>query len=183
MWITLIVIAILVAAGVVFVAMQPGECRVARSANCPLPAAPLFAQVNDFRNWDNWSPWAKLDPAVKNTYTGAPAGAGAMFAWAGNKKVGEGRMTLLESRPNESIKIKLEFIKPFAATNAVEFRFEPKGDQTLVTWSMTARKNFMMKAFHLFMNMDRMIGKEFERGLAQLQVAATSAREGASVGA
>jgi hypothetical protein len=125
--------------------------------------------VNDFHNWTAWSPWAKLDPAMKQTYEGAPAGTGAVSTWAGNKDVGEGRMTIIESRPSELIRIKLEFFKPFAATNTAEFTFKPAGDQTAVTWSMAGEKNFMAKAFGLFMNMDKMIGDDFEKGLANLK--------------
>src|SRR5215467_3238696 len=110
-------LVLVVAVLAVVVAMQPTEFRVQRSATINAPAPAVFAQVNDFHNWQTWSPWAKLDPAVKNSYEGAPAGTGAGFAWAGDSKVGEGRMTIVESRPSELVKIKLEFLRPFAATN------------------------------------------------------------------
>lgn len=110
-----------------------------------------------------------MDPAAKNSYAGVPSGEGAMFSWAGNNKVGEGRMTLMESRPNELIRIKLEFLKPFQATNTAEFTFQPAGNGTQVTWSMSGRNNFMAKAFVLIMNCDKMIGGEFEKGLANLK--------------
>jgi carbon monoxide dehydrogenase subunit G len=165
----LIALAAIVAVFVVIVALQPAEFRVARSATISAPSETVFAQVNDFHNWTAWSPWAKLDPAMKQTYEGAPAGTGAVSTWAGNKDVGEGRMTIIESRPSELIRIKLEFFKPFAATNTAEFTFKPAGDQTAVTWSMAGEKNFMAKAFGLFMNMDKMIGDDFEKGLANLK--------------
>jgi len=139
------------------------------------PAPVVFAQVNDFHNWDAWSPWAKIDPAMKKTHEGAPAGTGAIYTWAGNDQVGEGRMTLTESRPNELVRIKLEFMKPFASTADTEFTFKPAGDQTAVTWSMAGEKNFMAKAFGLFMNMDKMIGDDFEKGLAQMKSVAEAA--------
>ena len=106
---------------------------------------------------------------MKQTYEGAPAGTGAIYSWVGNKEVGEGRMTMTESRPSDLIRIKLEFFKPFAATNIAEFTFKPEGNQTAVTWSMTGENNFMAKAIHLFMNMDKMIGGQFEKGLAQIK--------------
>jgi hypothetical protein len=125
--------------------------------------------VNDFHNWNAWSPWAKIDPAMKQTYEGAPAGTGAIYSWNGDNKVGEGRMTLKESRPNELIRIKLEFMRPFKAINDAEFAFKPDGNQTMVTWSMSGRKNFMFKAFGLFMSMDKMVGGDFEKGLASMK--------------
>jgi uncharacterized protein YndB with AHSA1/START domain len=149
--------------------MQPADFRVTRTATIAAPAAAVFAQVNDFHNWQAWSPWEKMDPAMKRTYEGAPVGRGAIYAWVGNKEVGEGRMTVTESRPNELIRIKLEFVKPFRATNVAEFSFEPRGDQTAVTWTMTGEKNFLTKAIHLFMNIDRMVGGSFETGLAQMK--------------
>jgi hypothetical protein len=153
----------------VIVALLPSAFRVSRTATISAPAPAVFVQVNDFHKWDAWSPWAKIDPAMKQTYEGAPAGTGAIYSWNGNNNVGAGRMTLTESRPNERIQIKLEFQRPFKATNAAEFTFKEQGSQTAVTWSMTGNKNFMMKAFGLFMNMDKMIGGEFEKGLATMK--------------
>ncbi|MGH7766014.1 MAG: SRPBCC family protein, partial [Candidatus Binatia bacterium] len=109
------------------------------------------------------------------TYEGVPAGTGAVYTWAGNKEVGEGRTTITESRPNELIRIKLEFFKPFAGTSIAEFTFKPQGNQTAVTWSMAGEKNFTAKAVHLFMNMDKMIGGQFEKGLAQMKSVAETA--------
>ena len=116
----LIALAVIVVVFVGVVAMQPAEFRVTRTTTIAAPAPAVFAQVNDFHKWTAWNPWAKLDPAMKHTYEGAPAGSGAIYAWAGNGEVGEGRMTLTESRPSDLIRIKLEFLKPFAGTSIAE---------------------------------------------------------------
>lgn len=171
-FLTLLAVILIV---VVIVALQPAEFRVARSATIATPAAVVFDHVNDFHKWEAWSPWAKLDANMRKTHEGAPAGVGAIYSWAGNNDVGEGRMTLTESKPSETIRIKLEFIKPFAATNTTEFTFKAEGDKTLVTWSMFGTNNFMAKAFGLIMNMDKIVGADFEKGLAQLKTVAEAA--------
>ena len=165
----LIALAVIVIVLVILITLQPATFRIARSTAIAAPVAKVFEQVNDFHKWEGWSPWAKLDPAMKTTFAGAPAGTGAIYSWSGNNDVGEGRMTLTESRPNELVRIKLEFIKPFAATNTTEFAFKPEADKTMVTWTMFGSNNFMAKAFGLFMNMDKMVGGDFEKGLAQLK--------------
>jgi hypothetical protein len=167
--IILIALAVIIIVFVIIVAMQPSEFRVTRSATISGPRSAVFAQVNDFHKWEAWNPWGKIDPAMKQTYEGAPAGTGAVYTWAGNKEAGEGRMTITESRPNDLIRIQLEFFKPFRATNTAEFTFKPEGNQTVVTWSMTGENNFMAKAVHLFMNMDKMVGGQFEKGLASIK--------------
>jgi uncharacterized protein YndB with AHSA1/START domain len=173
--IILIALAVLVVAIVIVIAMQPSEFRVARSTTISASPSDVFAQVNDFHKWEAWNPWGKIDPAMKQSYEGVPAGTGAIYTWSGNKQVGEGRMTLTESRPNDLIRIKLEFFRPFAGTNTAEFTFKPEGDQTSVTWSMSGEKNFTAKAIHLFINMDKMIGGQFEQGLAQMKSVAETA--------
>jgi len=165
----LIGLAVVIAVLVVVVAMQPTDFRITRSATISAPAAVVFAHVNDFHHWNAWSPWARMDPAAKNSFAGAASGEGAIFSWAGNSKVGEGRMTLKESRPSELIRIKLEFLKPFQATHTAEFTFKPAGDGTLVTWSMSGKNSFMAKAVVLLMNCDKMVGGQFESGLAHLK--------------
>jgi Polyketide cyclase / dehydrase and lipid transport len=172
---TLIALAGVVVAVVVVVASRPAGFHVARTARIAAKPPAVFAQVNDFHKWDAWNPWAKLDPAMKQSYEGAPAGVGAVYTWAGNSQVGEGRMTLTESRPSDLIRIKMEFLKPFASTSTAEFTFRPEGDHTVVTWSMEGRNNFMAKAIHLVMNMDKMIGGQFEKGLAQMKAVAEAA--------
>jgi len=161
-------LAILVIFAIV-VACQPPDFSVARSAAMAAPSGTVFAQVNDFHKWEAWSPWAKLDPAMKTTYEGASSGTGSIYIWAGNDKIGEGRMTILESRPGELVRIKLEFLKPFAATNQADFTLKGEGAQTSVTWTMTGKKNFIQKAFCMFMDMDKMVGGDFEKGLAQIK--------------
>ena len=172
---TLIALAGIAIVVVVVVASRPAQFHVTRTARIASKPPAVFAQVNDFHQWDAWNPWAKLDPAMKQSYAGAPAGVGAVYTWAGNSQVGEGRMTVTESRPSELIRIKMEFLKPFASTSTAEFTFRPEGDHTVVTWSMEGRNNFMAKAIHLVMNMDRMIGGQFEKGLAQMKAVAEAA--------
>ena len=165
---TLLVIAALIVVFLIVVALQPSSFRVARTATISAPAFAVFAQVNDFHKWQAWSPYEK-DPAMKKTFEGPPAGTGASYAWSGNSEVGEGRSTITDSRPNERITIKLEFVRPFAGTNTAEFGFTPKGDQTEVTWSLAGHKNFMSKAVCMFMDMDKMVGGDFEKGLGKLK--------------
>ena len=153
----------------VIVATRPSEFRIERATTIAATAPGVFAQVNDFHKWAAWNPWGKLDPTMKQTYEGAPAGVGAVYTWAGNREVGEGRMTIIESRPDELIRVRLEFVKPLPGTSIAEFTFRPQGNQTAVTWSMTGTNNFMAKAIHLVMNMDRMIGGQFDRGLADMK--------------
>lgn len=167
----------IVATCAILVALQPGDFRVARSATMDAAPAAVFAQVNDFHNWEAWSPWAKLDPACKNEYEGPSAGTGAIFKWNGNDQVGAGQMTLLDSRPSERIRIKLDFFRPFPSTCNVEFTFKPDGKRTGVTWTMAGDKDYMSKAFCMFMNMDQMIGGDFERGLAQMKAIAEATKK------
>lgn len=168
--ITVIILVFLLVVGV-----QPAAFHITRSTTIAAPADVVFAQVNDFHKWDAWSPWAKLDPAMKQTYEGTPTGVGAVYSWVGNQDVGEGRMTITQSRPSELVGIKLEFLKPFAQVNDTEFALKPDGNQTAVTWSMTGTNNFMAKAFGLFMNLDKMVGGDFEKGLAQMKLVAEAA--------
>ena len=171
----LIGLAAIVVVFIIVVATRPADFRVTRTATISAPTEVVFAQVNDLRKWVAWSPWEKLDPACKMTYEGPPAGTGAGYTWAGNNKVGEGRMTITESRPNELIRFNLEFLKPFKATNITEFTFKSDGNQTSVSWSMAGKKNFMFKAMGLFMDSDKMVGGDFERGLADLKSVAEAA--------
>lgn len=159
-----IIVIFLVAA-----AMQPTDFRITRSATFAAPPSAVFAQINDYHKWNDWSPWAKLDPNAKNTFEGPPAGVGASFAWAGNNKVGEGKMTITLSQPNEVVLMKLDFIKPFAASNLTEFKFASEGNQTTVTWSMFGKNNFVGKCMSLIMNCDKMVGGQFEQGFANLK--------------
>src|SRR5436305_162657 len=153
----LIAVAVIIVLLIIVVAVQPSDFRVTRSTKIAAPADVVFAQVNDFHNWDAWSPWAKLDPNAKVTFEGPTSGAGSTFTWSGNDKVGAGRQTIVESVPDELVRIKLEFEKPFNATNTAEFTFKPDGDQTLITWSMFGKNGFMGKAVSLFMDCDKMV--------------------------
>jgi hypothetical protein len=171
----LIAFGVILAVFVIVVATRPADFRVARMATVAAPVEVVFAQVNELKKWETWSTWAKLDPAMKQTYQGAAAGSGAISSWVGNAKVGEGRMTITESRPNERIRFKLEFFKPMAGTSLAEFTFKPEGDQTTITWAMTGKNNFIAKAMCLFMSMDNMLGDQFEQGLAALKAVSEAA--------
>src|ERR1017187_4133069 len=171
----LIVLAVIVVLFISVAATRPADFRVTRTTTISAPAAVVFAQVNDLHKWEAWNPWGKLDSACKMTYQGPPAGTGAGYTWAGNNKVGEGHMTITESRPNEFIRLNLEFLKPFKANNTAEFTFKTEGNQTAVASSMSGKKNFTFKAVGLFMDTDKMVGGDFERGLADLKSVAETA--------
>jgi uncharacterized protein YndB with AHSA1/START domain len=154
---------------VVIVMLQPSTFHIERSTSIAAPPERAFSLVNDFRAWRGWSPWEELDPQLKRNYEGAPSGAGAKYSWSGNDEVGAGKMTIEQSQPPSRIQIKLEFLKPFEATNTTTFSFVPAGAGTKVIWAMDGNSNFMSKAFGLFMDMDQLVGKDFERGLAQMK--------------
>jgi uncharacterized protein YndB with AHSA1/START domain len=163
------VVAVLVLGFVAVVAMQPSTFHIERSATMAAPPEEVFEQVNDFHHWDKWSPWLELDPNAKVTFEGPDSGEGAIFRWAGNENVGEGSMTILESRPSELVRIKLHFLKPFEDTATTDLTMTPEGDGTKVTWTMDGEHNFMSKAMCLFMDMDAMIGGNYETGLANMK--------------
>jgi uncharacterized protein YndB with AHSA1/START domain len=171
----LIGLAVIIVLFVVVVSMRPADFKVTRSATIDAPPEVVFTQVNDLHNWEAWSPWAKLDPNAKNTYEGPPAGQGAAFAWDGNNNVGAGRMTITESRPGELVRFKLDFERPMKGTNIAEFIFKPSGNQTVVSWTMTGKYSFMGKAFDLVMNCEKMVGGQFDQGLAQMKTLAEAA--------
>ncbi|MNX85021.1 Polyketide cyclase / dehydrase and lipid transport [compost metagenome] len=129
----------------------------------------LYAQISDFHRWADWSPYEKLDPAMKKTYRGSASGVGAIYEWEGNDKVGQGSMEIVEAVPGSKVVTKLNFIKPFQANNVAEFTLEPKGDATHVTWAMRGSNPYMAKVMGIFFDMDKMIGKDFEAGLANLK--------------
>ena len=154
---------------IIVITGRPDEFTVTRAENISAPPEKIFPHVNDLHKWEAWSPWAKLDPNAKYTFSGADAGTGAAMAWIGSKKVGAGKMTITESQPSGLIRFRLDFQKPMQASNTAEFTFRPEGGQTVVTWSMSGKNNFFFKAFGLFVNCDKMIGGDFERGLAGLK--------------
>lgn len=151
-----------------FIALQPAEFSVKREALIAAPPQAVYAQVDNFRNWQAWSPWAKLDPNAKATFEGPETGNGAMFSWAGNSEVGEGKMTIIESVPNDFVRMRLDFTQPMAATNETIFTFKPEGDGTRMTWEMTGQNNFIARIVCFFMNMDGMVGSQFEKGMANI---------------
>ena len=164
----LLLILLAIGAFAVVAALQPSDFRISRSATIPAPPVVVFQYVNDLHKWQEWSPWAKLDPNCKITYTGPTVGVGSSFHWVGNNEVGEGNMTITESLPTHLVRTKLEFLKPFAATSSVDFSVEPKGNESVMTWTMTGTNDFVGKCFSLAMNTDKMIGGDFERGFANL---------------
>jgi hypothetical protein len=165
----LIAIAVVVVVLLVLIATRASTYRVSRSTTIAAPPSVVYAQIVDFHRWDAWSPWAKLDPAVKVTYTGPTSGPGAAYAWSGNDKVGEGKMLITGARPNAEVNIKLDFLKPFEATSSTGFALEPASTGTQVTWTMSGENGFVMKAFSLFKDMDANIGPDFEKGLLALK--------------
>jgi hypothetical protein len=169
----LIVLAVIVIGLVVFVAMRPSEFRIIRSAMVGAPPDAVFPHVNDLHNWEAWSPWAKLDPTAKTIYEGPNAGVGAAFSWAGNHNIGEGKMTITESRPNDLVRFRLDFLKPFKGTNDAKFTFKDEGGKTNVTWAMSGHYGFVPKLMGLFINCDKMCGDQFEKGLADLNKVTT----------
>jgi hypothetical protein len=159
---------LVVVALVALVAVQPAEFRIERSATVATPPEVPFALVNDFHRWEAWSPWVKLDPDLKIEFGGPPSGVGSTYAWTGNQQVGTGRMTITDSQANERVGLRLEFEKPFQATNAATFTFRPVPAGTAVTWTMTGRNGFAGKAVGLVMNVDELVGQSFDEGLASI---------------
>ena len=171
-----LVLVVLLVAFAAFVATRPADFRISRSRTVAASPGVVYAYLNDFHNWPQWSPWEKLDPGMKREHSGSPAGQGASYAWSGNNDVGEGRMTITDSRPNQGVTMRLEFIKPFAATSTAQFDLAPSGAGTNVTWSMTGHNNFMAKAAGVFMDMDKLVGGDFEKGLANLDAATATGK-------
>ena len=165
----LLTLAALIAIFTVIVALRPSHFSVERSVAIAAPPAVIFPHVNSARAWDAWSPWLKLDPEMKVSQDGPPAGVGSATLFE-SKKAGSGSSTIVESREPESIRFRLDMTKPFAGTNDVLFTFKPDGARTIVTWHMSGESNFMAKAMGLFVNCERMVGGEFEKGLGSLKM-------------
>ena len=142
---------------------------VQRSTTVAASPERVYGHVVDFSKWSDWSPWESMDPNLEKTFSGAETGVGARYAWSGNRKVGQGSMEITDAKEHTDIQIALEFLKPFKASNTTTFGFEPSGDGTLVTWTMTGRKTLMTRLVGLFRSMDAMVGPDFERGLAALK--------------
>lgn len=161
-----VLVALLGFAG--YVAMQPEEGTITRSATIAAPPSAVFPYINDLHKWQDWSPWAKLDPSAKTSFEGPPAGVGSAFGWSGNSEVGEGKMTIAESKPDELVKMDINFAKPFSSKSVSEFQLKSEGAGTNVTWSMTGKKPFFARAMCIIFNADKQVGSMFEKGLANL---------------
>src|SRR5437868_13661561 len=157
-----VVIAIAIAVVLILALSKPDIFRIQRVATIKAPAESIFALINDFHRWGSWSPWESKDPAMKRTFSSAESGKGAVYAWDGNKNVGSGRMEILEALAPSKIVIKLDFFAPFEGHNTAEFTMLPQGDATNLTWLMHGPAPFMAKIMHVFMNIDRMVAKDFE---------------------
>ena len=164
--------AVLIAVVLIIALTKPDTFRVERTTSIKAPPEKIFPLLNDFQSWSAWSPYEKKDPAMKRTMSGPAAGKGAVYEWDGNKNVGKGRMEIADTAPPNKITIKLDFEKPFPGNNIVEFTIEPKGDTTSVTWAMHGRCHFIAKVMGVFFNMDKMVGTDFEAGLASLKAVA-----------
>lgn len=170
---TIAIAVIVVIAGILaFAATRPDSFSVQRSTTIRAPADKVYALVNDFHRWSEWSPWEKLDPAMQRTFGGPAAGPGSSYAWTGNSKVGAGRMEILKAVPSSQVEIQLDFIKPFEGHNIAEFTLTPQGETTQVVWVMRGPATFVTKLMGVFVSMDSMIGKDFEAGLANMKAAA-----------
>ena len=167
-----IAVVVLLAALLIYAATQPDTFRIQRATSIKAPPEKIFAVLNDFMRWEAWSPWEKKDPAMKRTFSAVTSGKGAVYAWEGNSDVGHGRMEIAESVAPSKVAIKLDFVKPFETHNMVEFTLEPKGDSTNVTWAMQGPMPYISKLITVFVNMDSMVGKDFEAGLANLKAVA-----------
>jgi uncharacterized protein YndB with AHSA1/START domain len=165
-------LCLLVALVLLYAATRPDTFRVARSTSIQAPPEKIFPLINDFHQWERWSPWEKVDPALKRTYSGAASGRGAAYEWFGNKEVGQGRMEIIESTPPSRLLIKIDFLVPFEAHNTVEFTLQAQGEHTLLTHAMSGPSPYLAKLMGIFFSMDKMIGDKFEEGLGSLKAIA-----------
>lgn len=151
---------------------QPNTFTVTRSTTIKAPAEKIYPLISDFHNWTTWSPWEHLDPKMVRTYSGTASGTGAIYNWEGNDQVGAGRMEITGVAAPSKIDIKLDFLKPFESHNTTVFTLEPKGDSTNVVWTMTGPSAFITKLMGVFVSMDKMVGPDFEKGLASMKAVA-----------
>ena len=173
--IIVIVLVVIVAAILGYAATRPDTFSVQRAASIKAPPEKIFPLIDDFHRWTVWSPWEKLDPDMKRTFSGAERGKGAIYAWEGNGKAGAGTMEITDSSPSSKLTLKLDFIKPFEGHNVAEFTLEPSGDATSVTWAMHGPSSYLSKVMGVFISMDSLVGKDFEAGLAAMKAAAEKA--------
>jgi hypothetical protein len=172
LWIIAIVIAVVIVAVLILAAMKPDTFRIQRSITIAAPADKIFPQLNDFQRWPTWSPYEHKDPDMKRSFSGPASGPGAIYAWDGDKNVGQGRIEITHMAANQRLAFNLDMLRPFEAHNKGEFTLAPQGDTTVVTWAMYGRSPYLAKIMHLFFNMDRMVGGDFEAGLANLKAVA-----------
>jgi uncharacterized protein YndB with AHSA1/START domain len=168
----ILVIAIAIAAVLGYAATRPDTFRIERSTSIQAQPEKVFAVLNDFHRWPEWSPWEKMDPAMKRTHSGPPSGKGAVYAWEGNDKVGKGRMEIIESNPATLLVIKLDFLEPWEAHNMAQYTLDRRNGATHITWAMFGPQPYMAKVMSVFLSMDKMVGKDFETGLANLKAVA-----------
>jgi uncharacterized protein YndB with AHSA1/START domain len=172
----------LVAAVLVYAATRPDTFRVRRATSIKAPPEEIFPLIDDFRSWRAWSPYERKDPAMRRAFTGAPRGKGAVYEWDGNKEVGQGRLEIVDTAPPSRVTLTLDFVRPFEAHNTVDFTLSPRGDTTEVAWELRGTNRYVSKLIGLFVDMDRMIGGDFETGLASLKAAAERRALGAPAG-
>ncbi len=165
-------IAVLLALILIYGAFKPGDFRVQRTIVISAPPEKVFPLINDFHNWPQWSPWEKLDPNMKRTLSGPPSGPGAAYEWDGNNKAGKGRMEITGSVPSSKVAIKLDFIRPMEGSDTVEFTLQPNGNATKVMWEMSGPLTYPGKVMTIFVSMDKLIGGDFETGLANMKALA-----------
>lgn len=165
-------LVVAVGAIVAYASTRPDNFSIARSATIKAPPDKIYGIISDFRQWPNWSPWQKLDPGMKTTVSGPATGKGAVSTWDGNSNVGAGRTEITDVSPPNRITMKLDMLRPMAAQNRVDYTLEPKGDATAVTWAMSGATPLLGKVFGLFVDCDKMVGKDFEEGLANLKALA-----------
>jgi uncharacterized protein YndB with AHSA1/START domain len=170
--IAVVTLAVVLVALLLYAATRPDSFRVERSTTIKAPPEKIFALINDLHQWEAWSPWEKIDPALKRTYGGAASGKGATYAWVGNKEVGAGSMEIVETAPPSKLLLKLDFTAPFEAHNMVEFSLVREGDAMRVTQAMFGPSPFISKLMSLVFSMDKMVGAKFEEGLANLKAIA-----------
>lgn len=174
MSVILIIVILAIAALLAYAATKPNTFRIERKTSIKAPPARIQALLDDFREWRKWSPWEELDPNLRRDYSGPQKGVGATYAWQGNNKAGQGRMEILESSP-EQVRIQLDFLKPFKASNVAEFTLTPNGKETSLNWAMNGAQPFMVKLMSIFYDMEKMVGPDFEKGLAKIKQVAESA--------
>ena len=163
------VVLLLVTGLLIYAATKPDSFRIERSTTIKAPPEKVFALINDFHQWEAWSPWEKIDPALKRTYSGPPSGAGAVYEWAGNREIGQGRMEIVESTALSKVSLKLDFVTPFEAHNFVDFTLTQQGDSTKVTQAMYGPSPYISKLMTIFFSMEKMVGSKYEEGLADLK--------------